>query len=207
MPVFEGLLPEPHNTHVLDILFALAHWHAMAKLRQHTDPSLVVLESVTVELGLLLRGFKDKTCAEYDTRELPREMAARMRQATQAIGKSTASNQTPNLGHGADVDGSGDKPSVTDDDIPASSSTSPPEARASKSTKSAGRLRKTLNLNTYKDHSLGDYVESIRRYGTTDSYSTEAVSLAWSLPAIQAESVADGTRAPISKVTLSADKP
>lgn len=32
-----------------------------------------------------------------------------------------------------------------------------------------------MNLNTYKVHALGDYVETIRRYGTTDSYSTESV--------------------------------
>lgn len=43
--------------------------------------------------------------------------------------------------------------------------------------KSTGRLYKTLNLNTYKDHSLGDYVESIRQNGTIDSYSTELVNI------------------------------
>jgi hypothetical protein len=35
---------------------------------------------------------------------------------------------------------------------------------------------KKFNLNTYKSHSLGDYVRTIRMYGTTDSYSTEPVS-------------------------------
>jgi hypothetical protein len=40
-----------------------------------------------------------------------------------------------------------------------------------------GRKKKTLNLQTYKFHALGDYVETIRRYGTTDSYSTALVSL------------------------------
>jgi hypothetical protein len=38
------------------------------------------------------------------------------------------------------------------------------------------RKRKNFNLNTYKIHSLGDYVRTIRMYGTTDSYSTEPVS-------------------------------
>jgi hypothetical protein len=38
------------------------------------------------------------------------------------------------------------------------------------------RKRKCFNLNTYKNHSLGDYVRTIRMYGTTDSYSTEPVS-------------------------------
>jgi hypothetical protein len=35
---------------------------------------------------------------------------------------------------------------------------------------------KEFNLNTYKFHALGDVVETIRRYGTTESYSTEPVS-------------------------------
>jgi hypothetical protein len=39
-----------------------------------------------------------------------------------------------------------------------------------------GRTRKIFNVETYKFHALGDYVETIRRYGTTDSYSTELVS-------------------------------
>ena len=34
---------------------------------------------------------------------------------------------------------------------------------------------KSFNLATYKMHALGDYVETIRMYGTTDSYSTEPV--------------------------------
>ena len=34
-----------------------------------------------------------------------------------------------------------------------------------------------FQLNTYKHHSLGDYPEYIRRYGTTDNYSTQIVSL------------------------------
>jgi len=34
---------------------------------------------------------------------------------------------------------------------------------------------KTLNLNTYKWHALGDYADTIRNFGTTDSYSTEPV--------------------------------
>ena len=37
------------------------------------------------------------------------------------------------------------------------------------------RSSKVLNLQTFKYHSLGDYVETIRQYGTTDSYSTEPV--------------------------------
>ena len=34
-----------------------------------------------------------------------------------------------------------------------------------------------FSLSTYKLHALGDYVDTIRRRGTTDSYSTQMVSL------------------------------
>lgn len=33
-----------------------------------------------------------------------------------------------------------------------------------------------LDLNNYKFHALGDYVATIRLFGTTDSYSTQVVS-------------------------------
>lgn len=36
-------------------------------------------------------------------------------------------------------------------------------------------LPKKFNVLTIKNHSLGDYPDQIRRYGTTDSYSTEPV--------------------------------
>ena len=35
---------------------------------------------------------------------------------------------------------------------------------------------KKLNLSTYKFHALGDYPDTIRRFGTTDSYTTQTVS-------------------------------
>jgi hypothetical protein len=36
--------------------------------------------------------------------------------------------------------------------------------------------RKLLNLNTYKLHALGHYPANIRRFGTSDSYSSQTVS-------------------------------
>jgi hypothetical protein len=38
------------------------------------------------------------------------------------------------------------------------------------------RKLKELNLKTYKCHALGDYASTIRRFGTTDSYTTQPVS-------------------------------
>jgi hypothetical protein len=39
------------------------------------------------------------------------------------------------------------------------------------------RASKELNLERYTYHALGDYVDTIRRVGTTDSYSTQPVSV------------------------------
>jgi hypothetical protein len=74
--VFDGLLPEPHNTRVLKLLFNLAHWHGLAKLRMHTDQSLDLLSLATTTLGESLRDFREKTCTMFQTRELERERAA-----------------------------------------------------------------------------------------------------------------------------------
>lgn len=41
----------------------------------------------------------------------------------------------------------------------------------------SGPLSKTFNINTYKFHALGDYEKMIRQFGTTDSYTTEVVSV------------------------------
>lgn len=83
IPAFEGLFPEPHNSRILRLLYRLCEWHALAKLRMHTDPSLDHLDSLTQELGTLTREFRDKTCQSFETKELPREAAARQRRAQQ----------------------------------------------------------------------------------------------------------------------------
>ncbi len=139
--MFDGLLPEPHNTYILRVLFDLAHWHALAKLHMHTDTTLALFSWVTASLGNSLRAFKEKTCKIYPTRELERERAARTRRQEKLIKpvpKST--NQKRN---------------------------------------SSARQAKQFNLKTYKFHALGDYVQTIQRFGTTDSYSTQPVSSSW----------------------------
>jgi hypothetical protein len=53
------------------------------------------------------------------------------------------------------------------------------EVKAVDGTASSSRKPATLNIFTIKFHFLGDYPSVIRRFGTTDSYSTETVSHAW----------------------------
>ncbi|KAI0027652.1 hypothetical protein K488DRAFT_31400, partial [Vararia minispora EC-137] len=134
IPCFEGLLPEPHDEFVSDLLYLGAYWHSLAKLRMQTDTSLTVLDNVTVHLANALRHFADVTCAAFDTVETDSEYQARCRAENRRRAKS-----------GSSVAASG------------------------------GKQKKTFNLDTYKVHSLGDYVPTIRAFGTTDSYSTQLV--------------------------------
>ncbi|KAJ3755244.1 hypothetical protein EV360DRAFT_86085 [Lentinula raphanica] len=79
---FEGLFAEKSqdiDDLVQDLLAHFATWHAYAKLRLHTDLTLDSFELATTELGHLLRKFAEKTAETFDTRLLPREVAARAR--------------------------------------------------------------------------------------------------------------------------------
>lgn len=146
IPVFDGLLPEPHNRAILRLLFLCSHWHGLAKLRIHTDITLDLLDNMTITLGAEFRTFDKKTCSAFDTRELAREVDARRRR------KSKKSQL------------SGSKSSFN------------PQETGEASSEALGPAPKKFNRNTYKYHSLGDYGRTIRRFGTTDSYSTENVS-------------------------------
>lgn len=144
IPVFEGLLPNPHNKVVLDLLFDLATWHAYAKLRLHTDDTLTFFDSATVVLARSVRKFQSTTCAHYHTTELPHEHAARGRREAALSSKQPKSALARRLQKGKSV--------------------------------STAKV-KSLNLHTYKYHALADYPNTIRRMGTTDSYSTQPVCL------------------------------
>ncbi|EIW75728.1 hypothetical protein CONPUDRAFT_65816, partial [Coniophora puteana RWD-64-598 SS2] len=94
LPVFESV-PWPERRHrqvILDMLFELANWHALAKLRVHTDDTLHFLEAATVSLGNTLRKFRADVCPHYDTRELPLETAARGRRAVTRLVTQAASS-------------------------------------------------------------------------------------------------------------------
>ncbi|KAN0079957.1 hypothetical protein V8E55_009523 [Tylopilus felleus] len=140
IPVFNGFLPEPHNSDVLQLLFQLPTWHSLTKLWVHTDETLQILDNVTATLGAKLRSFQSTTCTSFSTKELKQETEGRYRRQVQ-LGVKTLGQSKENV-------------------LPA-----------------ATRNEKTFNLQTYKLHVLGDYTETIRRYGTTDSYSTQPEEL------------------------------
>lgn len=116
----------------MKLLYRTAEWHALGKLRMHTDMTLDHLDSLTKEFGILMRQFRDITCSHFQTIELPRELAARNRQ------HQLAHTLTHNIG-------------------------------------SSSRKHRSINIQTPKFHFLGDYVQTIRTFGCTDSFSTQLV--------------------------------
>jgi hypothetical protein len=117
---------------VMTLLYRTAEWHVFAKLQLHTESTLLHLEWLTTELGLLTRKFRDTTQSAFATFELPKETEARNRRQNSGKGKGKAA--------------------------------------------SGGKKSKILNLFTYKWHALGDYVPTIRLFGSTSGFSTQVVS-------------------------------
>jgi len=95
IPVFEGLLPEPHNTRILKLLFDLAHWHGLAKLRMHMEATLELLSQATIALGNGMREFQAKTCSAFATHKLERERAARIQHQEKNMAAAGPANSDP----------------------------------------------------------------------------------------------------------------
>ena len=129
MPCFEHLFPDEYDSVVQDALWHLAWFHALARLRAHSERTLLTFDEAVITLGQAMRAFLTRVCAHVKTKELPKETRARQRRK-QAASKETV-KVSPNT--------------------------------------------KTLNLNTYKYHRLGDYVQAIRRFGPTDNYDSRRV--------------------------------
>lgn len=118
---------------VQSLLYRFAQWHALAKLRVHSESTLDFLDRTFKVLSRQLRKFRDFTCAAFETVELAKEKAARQRRLAQCSGPDTS-----------------------------------PESN--------GPRVKKFNLSTYKFHAMGDYVQTIKLFGTTDSFTTQIVS-------------------------------
>lgn len=96
IPAFDGLLDDKNNNIILDLLFELATWHALAKLRLHTESTVCELEFSTTRLGRILRKFTTSTCEDFITVELPSEEAARGRRQAAKATRNT-SGSTPQM--------------------------------------------------------------------------------------------------------------
>jgi glutamate synthase domain-containing protein 3 len=153
----------------MKLLFDMAHWHALAKLRMHNDITLKILQATTISLGEKLRNFSRTTCSAFATKELSREYNARVRrEARVAANKAHASEKASSSNTISEATNETNTSNSSLGGLPDIQAGPPPPGQS-------GRRRKTFNLNTFKGHSLGDYVNTIKHHGTTDSYSTEPV--------------------------------
>jgi hypothetical protein len=164
MPVLEGLLQEPHNGVVLDLIFEAALLHGLDKLRMHTETTLDYADKHTLEYSRCRRTFKTATCAAFDTYELPKETEARGRRLQRKQAQSKVS--TPAIAC-VPID---EVLAPSDRDLDA-----PPPTKKVRSEARTAKKKKEFNMNTYKYHSIGDYPDVIRHKGTTDNWTTQIV--------------------------------
>ena len=121
--------------------------------------------------GTLMQQFRDQTCPQFDTVELPREVSTRNRHQQHGQAKVSSKVQS--------IDGcKGPSSALSHQLVPSPNTTSSLEGAttqmASLSVPSTCKL-KTINLLIVKFHFLGDYVQTIQRYGCIDSFSTQLV--------------------------------
>lgn len=152
IPVFEGLLPKKHDEIVRTLLFELSTWHGLAKLRLHTESTVINLENSITRLGEILRKFSESLCPAYATYELPSEEAARVRRKATTAKKAKVLSPKKKK--------STQRPAIEKKVL---------------LTKSSSRRCRAFNLTTYKLHALGWYPRAIRLYGTSDNYNTQTV--------------------------------
>jgi hypothetical protein len=137
------------------LLYRTAEWHGFAKLRTHTERTLEHLQLLTKEFGRDMRKFRDQTCSQFRTFELPRETAARRRNQQRVLASVNTSRPTAGTQANASI---------------------LPVVRAqSESNHETAQKVKKLNISTTKFHFIGDYVHTIQMFGCTDSYSTQLV--------------------------------
>lgn len=72
----------------MSLLFILVHWHRLAKLQQHTDHTLHMLDDLTTTLGNAFRSFVTNVCDQVATKELTCEYTACLQQQAKKQGTS-----------------------------------------------------------------------------------------------------------------------
>lgn len=88
------MFPPEHDRAVQTLLYRFAQWHALAKLRIHSESTLTFLEEIFKKLSQKLRKFQRDTCSAFDTVELPKEKAARHRKLAQRSETNTTSSES-----------------------------------------------------------------------------------------------------------------
>jgi len=137
------------------------------------------LKETTKVLGQQLRYWVKKTCSVFDTRELPKEETARHRRKASAVSKPKGGGSRKVQGkHIKGSKGKNKKGGPGGSKNSAKTQTTATKKPHSKTLEQHNsKLRKFFNMCTYKLHALGHYVAAIARFGSTDGYSTQIVSI------------------------------
>ncbi|KDQ13655.1 hypothetical protein BOTBODRAFT_111119, partial [Botryobasidium botryosum FD-172 SS1] len=141
IPALEGLLPQPHDINIRNLLIAATEVHSLAKLRLHTEVTLHDLEAALLKYGHLIRDFATETCPCFKTTKTPKEReAAARRKAKQAARAATNALATSSM---------------------------PPQQPQSKE----DNIEVYYSLTRPKFHALFYWLKDIRLFGTLEGFS------------------------------------
>ncbi|KAJ3556133.1 hypothetical protein NP233_g12048 [Leucocoprinus birnbaumii] len=73
IPCFEGLLPPALDRQLSTLIYRLAEWHALAKLRMHRERTLELMDNLTRELGSRFRRFQQDSSSVFSAKKKHQE--------------------------------------------------------------------------------------------------------------------------------------
>ncbi|KDQ16267.1 hypothetical protein BOTBODRAFT_173174 [Botryobasidium botryosum FD-172 SS1] len=142
VPAIEGLLPEPHNKAICELLVAAGDLHSLAKLRLITEVTLRDLEQALSRYGKLIRAFATETCPQFRTTKTTKEREAAARKKAKKAAAQTGQSHAP----------------------PVLPTTNNPDSDED--------LMVYYTLDRPKYHAIGEWPIDIRSFGALGSYST-----------------------------------
>lgn len=157
-----------HQGLILDLLFDMATWLSLAKLRMHHDHTIESQRNALKSLGQNLRKFALMARTDFkDAKESISAYQSRIRRETKAHPDSKSNGtkrkrNTKERARNSDEDDVSNNEDDEDDDDGGS--------------RVKIRKKKKFSLSTSKMHAMGHYPEYFYRSGTSDNYSTQIVS-------------------------------
>jgi hypothetical protein len=129
---------------------------------------------LTKPLGEKLRHFAGKVTKDFVVKEHPKETAAKTRRAAANLKQKTTKGKGPAKEVTVKKSTKGKQKESTKGKQKEST-----KGKQKKSTKGKQPEKKTISMSllTYKFHALGDYAQTIRECGTTDSYNSQTVNI------------------------------
>jgi hypothetical protein len=148
----------------------------------HTEGTLIHLKQATVTIGQELCSFCNTSSAAFKCMELPREITRCMhwqqekQKCSEEVSEPAPTLPPTSLGISSMPTSSPTAPIISPAPVQSPEHTSTAPNTTFPFPKLPAKI-KILNICTYKLHALGDYVRTIRLFGTTDLYSTQIVSV------------------------------